>query len=201
MVGPNFQRPEPPRTERYTETPVAGTTTAAPGAAGKEQRLVSGADLPAQWWTLFRSEPLDKLIRDALAESPNLAAAQAALKQARENLAAETGARLWPRVDANASATREKISGAATGVPQLGTSIFNLYNASVDVSYTLDISGGARRELEGLQALVDYQNFQLDGAHLALTSNIVTAAVQEAALRAQVCATQEIVAALEKQLD
>jgi NodT family efflux transporter outer membrane factor (OMF) lipoprotein len=48
--------------------------------------------------------------------------------------------------------------------------------------------------------LVDYQGYQLEGAHLTLTSNVVTTAIREAALRAQVRSTQEIIAALEKQL-
>ena len=71
--------------------------------------------MPAQWWKLFNSGPLDQLVRDALAGSPTLAAAQATLTQARENLAAERGALLFPRVDANLSATRQKITGASFG--------------------------------------------------------------------------------------
>jgi NodT family efflux transporter outer membrane factor (OMF) lipoprotein len=65
----------------------------------------------------------------------------------------------------------------------------------------LDIFGGARRELEALRSQVDYQNFQLEGAYLALTTNIVTTAVKEASLRAQIEATQDIITAQEKQLD
>ena len=110
-----------------------------------------------QWWTLFHSEPLDRLIRQAIVDSPNLAAARGDVAGARENLAAQTGALLYPQVDANLGATREKISGARLGLPGAGTRIFNLYNASVNVSYALDVFGGNRRELEALQALVDYQ--------------------------------------------
>lgn len=200
-VGPDFRRPDAPTTTQYTETPVPQETVSAPGTAGAAQRLVSAADIPAQWWALFRSEPLDRLIRDAIVDSPNLAAAEATLREARENLVAGTGALLYPRVDANVSATREKISGAQLGATALGTSIFNLYNSSVNVSYLLDVFGGSRRELEGLQSLVDYQDFQLEGAYLALTSNIVTTAVREAQLRALISVTQDIVAAEEKQLD
>ena len=191
-VGPNFQRPDAPSARRYTETPMPEETASAPGVGGATQRFVAG-DLPAQWWSLYRSEPLDRLIRDALAGSPTLAAARATLRQAQENLAARTGALLYPAVDANASATRQKQSNAAFNQP--GTEIFNLYNASINVSYMLDIFGGNRRQLEGLQALVDYQGYQLQGAHLALTGNIVTAAISEASLRAQLQATRDILAA------
>jgi len=48
---------------------------------------------------------------------------------------------------------------------------------------------------------VEYQRYLLEGALLTLTANLVTTAVQEAALRAQIQATREIVAAEERQLD
>jgi NodT family efflux transporter outer membrane factor (OMF) lipoprotein len=199
MVGPNFQRPDAPRTDRYTETPLPQETASTTATGGAAQRFVAGGDLPAQWWSLYRSEPLDRLIRDALADSPTLAAARATLRQAQENLTAQTGALLYPGVDANASATREKVSNSGFGQP--GTSpIFNLYNASVNVSYMLDIFGGNRRQLESLQALVDYQNYQLEGAYLALTGNIVTATIREASLRAQIASTREILAAEQDQI-
>ncbi len=201
MVGPNFRQPDPPELPRYTETPMPDRTASAPGVGGAPQRLIAGGELPAQWWTLFRSEPLDRLIRQAVADSPNLAAAEATLRQARENLATRTGALLMPRVDASLSATREKISGASLGQPGTGASIFSLYNASVNVSYMLDLFGGNRRELEALQSLVDYQNYQLEGAYLALTANVVTTAVREASLRAQIRATEDIIAAEQKQLE
>src|SRR5205823_6946240 len=104
-VGPNFQRPEASSATRYTETPLPPETVSAAGTGGATQRFVSGADLPAQWWSLYRSESLDRLVRDALAGSPTLSAAQATLRQARENLAARTGALLHPAVNANPSAT------------------------------------------------------------------------------------------------
>jgi NodT family efflux transporter outer membrane factor (OMF) lipoprotein len=189
-VGPNFHRPDAPDTPRYTETPVPPQTES---AGGTIQRFVDGADLPAQWWSLYRSEPLDRLVREAIAGSPTLASARATLTQAQENLTARTGALLYPAVNANASATRQKATNVAFGAP--GASLFNLYNASVDVSYLLDVAGGNRRQLEALEALVDYQNYQLEGAYLALTSNIVTAAIVEASLRAQLQATRDILAA------
>ena len=201
MVGPNFREPDAPAATRYTETDLPGATASAPGPAGSTQRFAPGQDLPSQWWTLFHSDPLDQLVRQAIAESPNLTAAEAALRVARENLAAQTGALLYPRVDGNLDATREKISGAALGQPGVGSSIFNLYNASVNVSYALDVAGGNRRQIESLQSLVDYQDYLLAAAHLALTSNIVTAAVREGQLRAQIQATREIIAAQNQSLD
>lgn len=199
-VGPDFRQPEAPATKSYTRTALPPETAATQGTAGAAQRFVSEQDIPAQWWTLFRSEALDQLIRQALQDSPTLAAAQATLRESQENLRAQYGAALSPGVDASVSATRQRISGAAFG-PGGKANLFNLYNASVKVSYALDLFGGARRELESLRSQVDYQQFQLEGAYLTLTANIVTTAVKEASLRAQMQATQDIVALQERQLE
>lgn len=200
-VGPDYHAPEAPNTKSYTAGTLPGETTATSGTGGAVQRFVSGQEIPAQWWTLFHSEPLDQLIRQALQDSPTLASTQATLREAQENLRAQYGAALSPSVDASLSASRERISGAAQGQPRAINNVFNLYNASVNVSYSLDLFGGARRELEALQSQVNYQRFQLEGAYLTLSANIVTAAVQEASLRAQIQAAQDILAAQEKQLD
>jgi NodT family efflux transporter outer membrane factor (OMF) lipoprotein len=198
-AGPDYRQPEAPGTATYTATAMPEKTAAAPVSGGEAQQFVSGEDIPEQWWTLFHSKELDRMIRRALANSPTLVAAQAALREAQENRRAQYGA-LFPSVDTNASVTREKISGAFFGQPNTSISPFNLYNASVDVTYVLDLFGGTRRELESLQSLVDYQRYQFEGAYLSLTSNIVTTAVKEASLRAQIKATREIIAAQEEQL-
>lgn len=200
-VGPDFRVPDAPIVKEYTPEPLPGETVSAPGRAGAAQRYAGGADLPSQWWTLFRSEPLDHLIRKALQDSPTIAAAQARLREAEENLRARGGELLYPGLDGNFGVIRSRSTGASHGQPDSGATTFTLYNATLKISYTLDLFGGNRRELEALRAQVDYQRFQLEAAHLALTSNIVTAAVREAALRAQIKATREIVAMLDKQLE
>jgi NodT family efflux transporter outer membrane factor (OMF) lipoprotein len=198
-VGPDFRRPAPPPVASYTAEALPEETAAAPIAGGAPQRFVSGEEIPEQWWTLFRSDPLDNLIRRSLAESPTLEAAQAKLREAEENRRARFGA-FFPQADASASATKQKISGASFGLPGSTSSSFTLYNASVSVSYALDLFGGTRRELEALSAQVDYQRYLLEGAWLTLTANLVTTAVQEGALRGRIEATREIVAAEEQQL-
>ena len=199
-VGPDFREPEAPKTESYTPTPISGETASAAGTGGAAQRFIAGQDVPAQWWELFRSPVLDQLVRHALADSPTLAAAQATLRVAEENLAAARGALFAPQVDAKASGGRQRFSPAAIGMPQTPPVEFNLYNASVSVGYYFDLFGGARREFEALESEADYQRFQLQAAYVTLTANVVTTAIREAALRAQLAATQEILAAEERQL-
>jgi len=199
-VGPDFRTPKPPDVQAYTPIPLPTATVAAPVSGGDVQRFIAGQDIPGEWWSLFRDEGLDRLIRRGLAESPTLAAAEATLRQARENLSALVGSAFYPSFDADISAERQQISGASFGQPNSTFSPFTLYNASVRVSYVLDLFGGARRAVEGLEAQLDFQRFQLEGAYLSLTANIVTAAVKEAALRAQVRVTRDILALQEKQL-
>ncbi len=196
-VGPDFRTPEFKTPGIYTPTSLPAETVASDTAGGQAQRFAFAADIAAQWWTLFHSPELDALIKQGLGNSPSLAAAQAALRKAEENLRAAQGGLLFPSIDASAYAGRQRTSAATHGG---ASDTFNLFNASVGVSYTLDIFGGSRRRLEALQALVDYQRYQYEAAYLTLTSNIVTTAIREAALRGEIASTLAILKAQETQL-
>jgi NodT family efflux transporter outer membrane factor (OMF) lipoprotein len=198
-VGPDYRRPAPPAVASYTAEAMPVGTATAPGVGGATQRFVSGGEIPARWWELFQSQALDRWIREALENSPTLGVAEATLRRSQEFRRARAGD-LLPRVDGTISASRQKPSGASFGAANLQINPFTLYNASVNVSYTLDLFGRTRRELEALQAQVDYQGFQVEGAYLTLTSNIVTAAFQEASLRGQLQATRDILATQEELL-
>ncbi len=201
LVGPTYHTPEALRTTTYTSTQFPDKTASVPGPGGAEQHLALGQQIPAQWWTLFHSASLDQLVRQALSGNPTLTAAKATLRESQETLNAIVGSVLYPKVDASASIMQEKISGAEFGLPNEKFPPFTLYNASVNVSYALDLFGGARRELEASESQVDFQRFQLEGAYLAITANVVTTAVKEASLRAQIEALNEIMAALQTQFD
>ena len=199
-VGPDFKSPRAPDVSGYTAEELPRETASASVHGGNAQLFLPAREIPAQWWSLFRSPGLNRLVEQALSGSPTLQAAEATLRQAQENLRARTGSALYPALDADARVERQKISGAGFGQPERTFSPFTLYNASVSVSYALDLFGGARRDLESLSSQVDVQRFRLEGARLSLTSNIVTAAVQEASLSAQLQALREIVALQEQEL-
>ncbi|MGO9376056.1 MAG: efflux transporter outer membrane subunit [Syntrophobacteraceae bacterium] len=200
MVGPDFRKPEAPSVMDYTSTALPRETAGANVSGGAAQYFAVGKEISAQWWQLFNNPAIDQLIRQALADSPTPAAAKATLRKARENLRARSGTEYFPQADASLSASRQKVSSAEYGLPNSPPVTYGLFNASVSVSYTLDIFGGGRRELEALQSQVDYQQYQLEAAYLALSANIVTAAVQEASLRSQLKATEEIIVLSEKLL-
>ncbi|HKW36293.1 MAG TPA: efflux transporter outer membrane subunit [Burkholderiales bacterium] len=199
-VGPDYREPASPAASAYTEHPQPGQTDSAPVQGGDAQSFRLGSKVAADWWTVFGSPELDALIRTALAGQPTLAAAKAALRQAEENVNAQYSV-LYPSVDAGLSARRQRISGATFGNPSIPSSTFNLYNASVNVNYQIDVAGGARRELEALKAGVDFQRFQVEAAYLALTANVATTAFREASLREQIRATREISESQDAQLE
>ncbi len=198
-VGPDFKKPAAPEDAGYSPGGAQAETATTDVAAGEAQRFVEDKDIPGQWWALFHSEALDQLIAEALKSNPTLDAAQASLRQAQENAAAQGGV-FFPAVTGNFSSMREKISGAQQDNPRF-SSIFTYTSGAVNVSYVLDVFGGERRQLESLVTQAEYQRYQLEAAYLTLTSNIVAAAIQEASLRAQIAATQEIIDAESQQLD
>lgn len=201
MVGPNFHSPLPPPVDSYTSHSLPSKTVSTPaaGKGGKSQWYRVGRDIPAEWWYLFHSPEINTLIRIALHHNQNLAAALAGLRQAQQLLYVQIGNNLFPAIDAGFSAQRQRFAGDTLGLPGL-SSIFNVFNASITVSYMLDVFGGARRQIETAAAQVDYQQFLLLGAYLTMTTNIVTTAIMTASLEAQIVATRQLIAAQEQQL-
>jgi NodT family efflux transporter outer membrane factor (OMF) lipoprotein len=193
-VGPNFKKPVAPGTAGYTATPLPAATSNTPGVAGGDsQRFVEGLDIPGQWWTLFHSPALNDLIQRSLTNSPDLAAAKAALAAAHENVLAQNGA-YYPSANASFSASRQKTSGEIAPVPNENDFHFDLFTPEVSVSYVPDVFGLNHRTVESLKAQENQARFTLDAADITLTANLVVAAIQEASLRAQIDATRQIIA-------
>ncbi|AMP14764.1 efflux transporter outer membrane subunit [Collimonas pratensis] len=200
-VGPDFQAPAAPVVAQYTAGVQPQITAESGGTGGVAQQFDAGMDIPAQWWQLFHSAQLDALVRTALANSPQIAQAKATLRQASATLQAETGAARYPRADLQLGGARQQIDTTALGipnVPQAGP--FNLYNASLNVSYTIDAFGANSRMLEGLQAQAQNQAEELRAARLALAGNVVTAAIRQAALQAQIASTLQMLQLQHQQL-
>lgn len=192
-VGPNYHPPAPPNV-KLTAKPLPAATARADGVA---QRFEIGGQIAGDWWYLYRSPQLNALIKNALANNPNLKAAQATLLQAEESLIAARGA-LFPTISAAAGVQRDKASTA--GQSALGGDsgdvvmpAYTMRSVSLSVSYPLDVFGGQRRQIESVAAQAAYQRWQLEASYLTLTSNIVTAAVGEAALNAQISATRTLI--------
>ncbi len=193
-VGPNYHAPTAPAVARITATALPSRTVSAATPGGGAQSLESGRDIPGDWWALFHAPQISDLVTRALAANPDVAAAQATLREARENLRAEQGSQ-YPQLGASLSGERERnqlVSPAA--------STYSVITGSLSVSYTLDAFGGIRRQVEQLGAQVDYQRFELEATDLTLVANVVNTAITEASLRAQIDTTHDIVRAYDEAL-
>ena len=199
-VGPDFKSPAVPVVDGYTAQPLPTQTASADVAGGQAQRFVHDMDIPGQWWTLFRSKGLNDLIEQALKNNPDVAAAQAALRGAQENVHATQGA-YFPSVSASLNPTRQKIATPLASPAASGDYYYNLHTAQVSVAYSPDVFGGTRRQVESVAAEAEAQRFQLEATYLTLTSNVVTAAVQEASLRGQIAAIGEVISIQTKALE
>jgi NodT family efflux transporter outer membrane factor (OMF) lipoprotein len=190
-VGPDFKRPPAPTESDYGSAPAHGEL---PAGEANDQRLVAGMDIPAQWWTLFQSPKLDRLVEQAMTASPNVNAAQAALRQSRELYAAER-ASFFPTVRGGLTATRARNATGSIANPTVlpqESPYYNLYTAQLSVSYLPDVFGGTRRSVEAAKARAESSRFQLEATYLTLSSNVVVTAIQEASLRGQIAATERL---------
>ena len=189
-VGPDWRGQYPSGARSLTENPVPTTLV----ATNAVQRLVPGRDIPGDWWKLYRCPALDALVRRALLANPSLDAAQAALRQARENVYAQEGS-YFPALSSNFTASRNKTAtGNLSPNSASGSPYYNLTTAQLSVSFVPDVFGANRRAVENLVAIAENQRYQLEATYLTLTANVVTAAIQEASLREQIAATERVVA-------
>jgi NodT family efflux transporter outer membrane factor (OMF) lipoprotein len=141
------------------------------------------------------------LVNDALAHSPTVLQARARLREAQEDLTAQSRGTLYPTLDGQLGVTRQKIDPAAFGFPNIPPAPpFTLYNAQVNVSYTLDLFGANRRMLEGVRAQSEYASYESEAAELTLAANVVSAAIRQADLQAQIAFTEQLLEAQSRQL-
>ena len=193
LVGPNFRKSASPDVSSYTPTPLSTTSSTTSVAAGEAQYFNKEIDIPGEWWALFHSRPLNELIERSLKANPDIKAAQAALKVARENVLAQKGI-FYPSISGGFSAGRHKTSVEISPFTATTTLYYDLYTPQVTVSYVPDVFGLNRRTLESLQAQAEQARFALIASHITLSSNVAAAAIQEASLRAQTDTTRQLIA-------
>ncbi|GBR02712.1 efflux transporter outer membrane subunit [Acetobacter oeni] len=199
-VGPDFHRPAAPRTH-YVQGGVTAATTDVPAVPqGAAQTFTAGADIPADWWTLFHYPELDRLVRHVLERSPTLEAATKALLASQQDKKASESA-LYPSVSGMYNPARFKTSRAYSNVPLADNWNYTIHTAQLNISYSPDLWGGVRRQVESAKAQRDAQRYQLEATWLTLTSSAVNAAISYAMVREQIRTTQEMIAAQERILN
>ena len=181
-VGPDYTPAPAPDVTRFTRE-----TTASPGNG---QSFAQGAEVAPQWWKAYGSRSLYALVEEALAKSPTLEAAEAAIRAANSTVSAQEGA-FFPQVSGLSNSSRSSSGGAAPT---------NLFSKQLNASFTPDIWGANARAIESLEAQAERARLQLEAVRLTLAHDVVAAAIEEASLRGQIAMTQELVAIQQENL-
>lgn len=192
-VGPDFSRPAPPSVDQYTQTD--GQSFGAPGGV---QTLSPAVQVRDDWWTSFRCAAIDRAVDETLTGNATLEGGEASLRRSNDLLRAGAGV-FYPQVDAQAGASRQRYSPLRMGADS-APSIFNLFTLSATISYTLDIWGGERRQVEALAAQADAQRYALAATYLTLTSNVVITMIARAAYSDEIAATREMIELVREQI-
>ncbi len=161
--------------------------------SGPSQQLAVGTPLKTGWWKAFGSAKVDALVDRALIANNDIAAADAALRQARELAKAMAGGQ-GPQLDASYQAQRTRISAAlATPLADPSDYLYTLHTAQVTVSYPLDLFGGDRARVRSARAAASAAAARLDAARATVVANMVVAVIQHASLSAQIDAAEAVV--------
>ena len=139
-VGPNYKRPQTSIANSFENTPT---------------NVVSANEAAlATWWKGFNDARLDRLVERAITTNHDLRIATANLKEARA-LRRLTTFDLAPTVQANAGYENSLLSKVAAlpGTPRAAREI-ELYDASFDATWELDLFGRVRRSVQAASAQV-----------------------------------------------
>lgn len=212
MLGPDYVRPD-----------VAPEAVNAPQLHRATNAGVVNAPPPSQWWRELDDPQLTWLIETALAQSPNLRAADARVRAAR-GLAAQRRAERLPQVGALGAyahveapdSVKDGIRDAGAGLsqsvdPATGAAITeatrnpdldtDVYLAGFDASWELDFFGRRRRALEGAAAQAESAQAQLADAQVRLAAEIGQVYLNFRGLQARIEIGQNNVATAQQTLD
>lgn len=185
--------PLPPTPAGNAPASVVSTPIAPEG--GPAQSIAVGAPVPAQWWREFGNDALNALVERGLAANPDIAAADATLRQAQELARASVGG-LLPQVDAGYQAARMRASNTiAPPLSDQNVTLYTLHTAQVSLSWSPDVFGGGRARVRSARAAARAQAARADAARSMVVANLVQSAIQYAALGEEIDATRDAVTA------
>ncbi|HEY5413015.1 MAG TPA: efflux transporter outer membrane subunit [Caulobacteraceae bacterium] len=175
LVGPNYVRPGVTTPPHFKE--AEGWIPAQPADAAPR----------GDWWAMFNDPVLNDLEKKVVVSNQNLAAAEAAYRQAHA-LVAEDRAQLFPTIGATGSATRSGGGGNATpiitgtGTGTGGTTVISSnrssYQVGAQASWAPDLWGKIRRTVEGARASAQASAADLANAQLSAQSELAVDYVQ-----------------------
>ena len=195
-VGPDFRTPDPPSVDRYA--PAPGRRDVAGSKRARDR------DIPAEWWTLFGSPALDALVRRALAQQPDARPGARAARRGARSCAPRAPARRSSRGErarcgVNRAADRSGDARLPAGAESRARSL-STASARRRLLHVRPLRRHAARARGARRAKSTTRRYELEAARLTLAANVVTTAIRLAGLRAQIEATEAILAAQRRQL-
>ena len=152
----------------------------------------------ANWWRLFDSPELSKLIERAQTSNRDLAASAARIQEANAEVTIQRSA-LFPQFDVQASAERigegsGALSSNVQGQPSLTVNSFGL---SGNANYSLDVWGLARDNLRSAEEGVNSARFAGEALALTVTADVADAYFNILATRKEIAITKENITAID----
>jgi len=162
-VGPDYRRPNAPAPGAYQEA-RAGDASWRPSAPQDE--IDRGA-----WWAIFDDAELDRLERQIAISNQNVKQYEAAYAQAVAVLH-EAQASFYPSLGVSAGAQRGGGGGGTASVSSTvgsgaGGTTHTEFTLEAQVSWTPDLWGGIRRQVESRRAGAEVSKAQLANARLS----------------------------------
>jgi len=142
-----------------------------------DARLSPAAWPSTDWWKSLGDPQLDQLVDETLRGSPTLRIARARSEKALA-LAQGADAARYPRIDAAASITRQRIPFEQVAPPPLGGSWITLPEAKATLSWDVDAWGRNRAAYESAVGQARAAEVDAFAARLALSVNVAQAYVQ-----------------------
>ncbi|HEY6454554.1 MAG TPA: efflux transporter outer membrane subunit [Steroidobacteraceae bacterium] len=190
VLGPEFHAP-----------PAPAAAYSAPSATIGSQGIQYGADVAAQWYSLFHSQSLDHLVQQALRANPGLQAARHNLRAAQYELEAVAGTAL-PQVEFGARVDRSRVNGSLLYEPDAALQVTaNQYTLGPSLAYDLDVFGKLRRTIESQAAQTSSVQRALLNVYVTLIDQVVVTAFGYAAQSEELAVTQRLVSDLQAQYE
>lgn len=172
-------------------------------ATALPERLAPGEGTGADPWAGLHDPVLDGLVRQALASGPDVAAAQARLRQAR-GLQGVQDAQGGPNLAFGAKASRDRLSRNAemfANVPIPNPKVdFDNFQAGFDASWEVDLFGRTRRLAEGAAARTWGASARVEDARLVVAAEVARNVIEARAWQARIALAGESRAALDELL-
>jgi multidrug efflux system outer membrane protein len=146
-----------------------------------------------RWWRVFEDTQLDALVEQALRDNADLLVAAARVDEARA-LVGEAESFFFPRLDAEGSASRQRISTRTAVAPPGIPREYSSYRATLNLSYELDLFGRLRSGAEAARAELAASEASREAVRLALAAQLAKSYFGLRSLDEQVLLTRQSLA-------